>query len=76
MEDKGTDVIGWKLKGLFPLHDVFLPTIKYFGYKIRIYFNKTPLVNEQNNYGTKIVNSCIVYDLDNWQKKFCLTILH
>ena len=38
-------------------------------------FNKTPLVVEQNNYATKIVNGYIVYDLDNWPK-FCLTILN
>ena len=31
-------------------------------------FNNTPLVVEQNNYTTKIVNAYIVYDLDNWSK--------
>ena len=33
-----------------------------------IQFNKTPLVVEQNNYTTKIVNVYIVYDLDNCSK--------
>ena len=31
-------------------------------------FNDTPLVVEQNNYATKIVNTFIVYDLDNLPK--------
>ena len=30
--------------------------------------NNTPLVIEQNNYATKIVNVYIFYDLDNWPK--------
>ena len=29
-------------------------------------FNNTPVVVEQKNYTTKIVNVYIVYDLDNW----------
>ena len=40
--------------------------MKYFGYKIQIYFNNTPLVVEQNNYRIKIVNFYIVNDLDDW----------
>ena len=40
--------------------------MKYFGYKIQIYFNNTPLVVEQNNYRIKIVNFYIVHDLDDW----------
>ena len=33
---------------------------------MRIKFDKDPLVVEQNNYATKIVNAYIVYDLDAW----------
>ena len=74
IKDKSTDyVIGWKSKVLFeskllPLHGAFLPNIKYFYYKIGMQFSNTPLVVEQNNYATKIVNAYIVYDLDNWTK--------
>ena len=28
-------------------------------------FNKNPLLVEQNNYATKVVNAYIIYDLDN-----------
>ena len=38
----------------------FLPNKKRFGYKIGIQFNNTPLVAEQNNYASKIVNAYIV----------------
>ena len=31
-------------------------------------FNNIPLVVEQNNYTTKIVNVYIVYDLEYWRK--------
>ena len=51
-----------------PLHGAFLPNIKYFGYKIRIQFNNSPLVLKQNKYVPKIVNAYTVYDLDNWPK--------
>ena len=47
----------------------FLLNVKYFGNRIEIQFNNTPLVIEQNNYASKIVNVYIVYDLDNCQKK-------
>ena len=47
---------------------LFLPNIKYFRKKIKILFNNSPLVIEQNNYTTKNVNVNIVYDLDNWPK--------
>ena len=50
------------------LHGAFLSNIKYFTNKIGIQFNSSPLVIEQNNYTTKIVNVYIVYDLDNWPK--------
>ena len=33
---------------------------------MEIKFNKDPLVVEQKIYATKIVNVCIVYDLDAW----------
>ena len=72
-KDKGTKyVIGWKSKGLFqsklfPLH-AFLPKIKYFGYKIGIQFNNSPLVVQENNYATKTINAYIVCDLDNWPR--------
>ena len=46
----------------------FLYNIKLPGYKIRIQFNKSVLVIEQNNYATKIVNAYIVYDLDKWPR--------
>ena len=48
---------------LNPLYGAFLTIIKYFGYKIGIQFNNTPLVVEQNSYSTKTVNAFIV--------KFC-----
>ena len=73
-EDKGTDyVISWKSKGLLEskllsLNVVFLPNIKYFGYKIGRQFHNTPLVVEQNNYPNKTVNAYIVYELDKWPK--------
>ena len=72
--DKGTKYgIGWKSKRLFnsklvALHGAFLSNIKYFGKKIGMQFNNTPLVEEQNNYASKIVNISIVYDLDTWPK--------
>ena len=47
----------------------FLLNVKYFGNRIKIQFNNTPLVIEQNNYASKIVNVYIAYDLDNCQKK-------
>ena len=72
--EKGTEyIVGWESKGLYnskpiALHDAFLSNVKYFGIKIRIQNNKTPLAIEQINYTSGIVNVCIVYNLDNWQK--------
>ena len=43
-------------------------SIKLSEYRIGIKFDKEPLVVEQSNYLTKIVNVYIVYDLDAWQK--------
>ena len=72
--NKNTEyIIDWKSKDLhkskrLPLHGSFLPNRKYFMPKIAIQFNDTPLVVEQSNYATKIVNAYIVYDLDDWRK--------
>ena len=66
-------VIVWISKGLYkskllPLHGAILTNIKYFLPKIAMQFNNTPLVVEQDNYATEIVNDYIVYNLDNWRK--------
>ena len=53
---------------LKPLNTAFLRNIKISEYRIVIKFDKEPLVIEQNNYLTKIVNVYIVYDLDAWPK--------
>ena len=45
-----------------------MQNIERFGYKIGIQFNKSVLVTEQNNYGTKIVYAYIAYYLDNWPR--------
>ena len=50
------------------LNGVFLHSIKYFKKRIGMEFNNPPLIIEQNNYATKIINVCTVYDLDNWPK--------
>ena len=42
--------------------------LKFFGYRIGIKFNKDPLAVEQSNYLTKVVNVCIVCDLDAWPR--------
>ena len=75
-EDKATVyVIGWKSKGLFrskprPFHSAYFrqESMRYFGYKIGIQFNNTPLVVEVNNYTPKTAKAYIVYDLDNCPK--------
>ena len=46
------------------MHTAFLPSIKTFGYRIGIKFDKDPLALEQNNCLIKIVNVYIIYDLD------------
>ena len=85
-KDKGTDyVLNWKSKGVYnsklkPLYTAFLHCIKRSGYKVGIKFDKDPLAIEQNNYGKKIVNVYIVYDLNaqprnptnNFEFKNCL----
>ena len=50
---------------LLPLHVALLLSIKWFGYKIGIQLNNSPLIEEQNIYVTKTVNTYILYDLDN-----------
>ena len=62
-------IISWKWKVVYnsklvALYCAFLPNIKLFGPKIRIQFNNTPLVGEQNNFTTKTVSFLIVYSLD------------
>ena len=61
----GNQTVLFKYK-LLPSHGAFLLTIKYFGYKGGVQLNNSPLVVEQNNYEPKTVNTCVVYDLDNW----------
>ena len=63
------------------LYNAFLflaQNIKLFGYKTGIQFNNTALVVKQNNYTSKIVNTCIVHDLNyfsrNWFINFILKI--
>ena len=41
-----------------------MPQLRYDAKKICINLNKSPLVVEQNNYSTKIVNAYIVYELN------------
>ena len=43
-------------------------SIKRSEYRIRIKFDKEPLVVEQTNYLTRIVNIYIVYDLSDWRR--------
>ena len=47
----------------------FLPSIKYFGYKIGMQLINFLLVVEQNNFATTTVNAYIVFDLQ------CLTYI-
>ena len=35
---------------------------------MKIKFDKDPLAVDQNSYLTKVVNICIVYDLDAWPR--------
>ena len=37
-------------------------------YRIEIKFDKDPLPVEQSNYLNKIVDVCVVYDLDAWPR--------
>ena len=71
-KDKGPDyVLSWKSKRVYTsklklLYTAFLHSIKLYGYKVGIKFDKDPSAVKQNNYATKIVNAYIVYDLDTW----------
>ena len=72
-DDKNTEyAIVCNSKKLFKskldlFHKAFVPSIKRFGYKIGIQFNrKTSLVAEENNYLAKTLNFYIAYDLDYW----------
>ena len=51
-----------------PLYIAFGHSVKLYGYRIVIKFDNDPLVVEQNNYLTKIVNVYIVNDLDAWTR--------
>ena len=53
-------------KGLVLLNSILLPIIKHFGYKVGLQFNNNALVVEQNNYVTRIVNTCIANELHVW----------
>ena len=53
---------------LTPLYTTFLHNIKLSGYRIRIQFDNSVLVAEQNNYQTKAGNAYIVFDLDDWPR--------
>ena len=69
-KDKVTDnVLSWKSNGVYnsklkPLYTAFLHSIKLYGYKMEVKFDKDLLAVEQNNYLTQIVNVYIIYDLE------------
>ena len=46
--------------------ELFFPKLKYDARKIWVNLTKSPLVIAQSNYSTKIVNACVVYDLNDW----------
>ena len=63
----------WKSKGIYNSKLIafdkdYPPNIKYFNQKIVMQFDDGPLVVEQNNYSTKIVNVYIIYNVDGWPK--------
>ena len=69
-KDKGIDyVLIWKSNDVYTsksklLHIAFLHSIKLSEYNTGIKFDENPLAVEQNNYATKVVNACIVFDLE------------
>ena len=73
-KDKGADyVLSLKSKVVYAsklrsLHAAFLHSIKHFGYKVGIKFERSLLAVEQNNHATKIVNAYIIFDLDAWPR--------
>ena len=73
IEKTSENAISWRSKGvhisnLKLWHGAFMSRLRYYAKKIWIYLNKSPLVVEQNNYSTKIVNAYIVYDLNDSPK--------
>ena len=67
-------VFGWKSKGVYSyklltiiLQGAFLPNIEYFGSKIGIQSNYTPVIVDQKNESSKIVNNYVFYNLNSWQ---------
>ena len=81
--DKDTDyILSWKSNGVYnsklqSLYTAFLYSITLSGYKMGIKFHKDSVAVEQNNYLTKIVNVCIIYDIiyDLWFMIMILIIL-
>ena len=52
--------LSWKwVCKLKPSHIAFMHSIKLYGYRMTITFDKDPLAVEQNNHTTKIVNAYI-----------------
>ena len=51
-----------------------MDSTKLSKYRMGIKFDEDPLVVEQNNYLSKIINVCIVYDLDVWPRNFTIMI--
>ena len=78
--DEGTEyATDWKSKGLsewkfLPLHGAFIPKAKRFGYIIKIQFNNTPLVIDQNNFTTTIMNISLLIQIIS--QKFLLQIFY
>ena len=76
-EDKCTEyLIGSKSKVLYTfkfvlLQAAFIHKIKSNFWIQRIQFNKSVLFVKQYNYATKIINTYIIYDLDNWPRYTC-----
>ena len=54
-------IYNYKLKSLYT---DFLHSIKLFGYRMWIKFDKDPLAVDQKRYARKIVNIYVFYDLD------------
>ena len=73
-EEKGIDyVLSCKSKKVYnsklkSLYTALLHSLKLFGHRMVIKFDKDLLAVKQNNYLSKILNVYIVYDLDAWRK--------
>ena len=66
-------ITSWRSKGVYNTKHILikndsLPNIRDPNKKILLQFDYTPLVVEQNNYTSNIVNVYMVYDLDYWPK--------